>query len=44
MFQAQMGFLIGVVLVLNLLNAIFLIPSLIVLLKPKFIVNGATTK
>ncbi len=44
MFQAQMGFLIGFVLILNLLNAIFLIPSVIVLLKPKFIMRKAALK
>ncbi len=44
MFQAQMGFLIGFVLILNLLNSIFLIPSLIAVLKPKFISKMATSK
>jgi uncharacterized protein len=44
MFQAQMGFLIGFVLILNLLNAIFLIPSIIATLKPKFIMKVAASK
>ena len=44
MFQAQMGFLIGFVLILNLLTAIFLIPSLVSLIKPKFITKQAVLK
>ena len=44
MFQAQMGFLIGFVLILNLLNAIFLIPSIIIILRPKFITKAGISK
>jgi predicted RND superfamily exporter protein len=44
MFQAQMGFLIEFVLILNLLNAIFLIPSLIAVLRPKFIMKSTMSK
>jgi uncharacterized protein len=40
MFQAQMGFLIGFVLVINLVNAIFFVPSLIAIIRPKFITKG----
>lgn len=40
MFQAQMGFLIGFVLIINLFNAIFLLPSLVALFRPKFIFNN----
>ena len=39
MFQAVMGFLLAVILLLNMLGALFIIPSLIVLFKPKFIVG-----
>jgi len=44
MFQAQMGFLIGFVLIINLFNAIYLIPSLVALLKPKFIFGNDPAK
>lgn len=39
MFQAVMGLLLAVVLLLNMLGALLIIPSLIVFFKPKFIVG-----
>ena len=43
-FQAQMGALLAILLFLNMLGALFLVPSLIAILKPKFLlrINGAT--
>ncbi len=35
-FQAEMGLLLSIVLVMNLLGALFLLPTLIYLIKPKF--------
>jgi uncharacterized protein len=37
MFQAQMGFLIGFVLFINLINSIVFVPALISIIRPKFI-------
>jgi hypothetical protein len=39
MFQAVMGLLLAIVLMLNVLGALFVIPSLIVFFKPRFIVG-----
>ena len=36
-FQAEMGLLLAIVLLLNMLGALFLVPSLVCILKPKFI-------
>jgi hypothetical protein len=36
-FQAEMGLLLAVLLVLNMLGAILLLPSMIVILKPRFL-------
>ena len=41
MFQAMMGMLLAIILLLNMLGAIFIIPSYIALVKPKFIVRAA---
>jgi len=38
-FQAQMGMMLAVILFLNCLGAIFLVPVLVLLLKPKFLIN-----
>jgi hypothetical protein len=38
-FQAQMGMMLAVILFLNCLGAIFLVPVLVFLLKPKFLIN-----
>jgi hypothetical protein len=38
-FQAEMGFLLAILLFFNALGALLLIPSLIVILKPKFVVK-----
>jgi predicted RND superfamily exporter protein len=38
--QAQMGMMLAVILFLNCLGAIFLVPVLVMLFKPKFITNG----
>lgn len=37
MFQALMGFLLGTILIFNMLGALFIIPSLLLIFKPKFI-------
>jgi predicted RND superfamily exporter protein len=37
MFQANMGLLLGFVMILNMLGALFVIPAVISLIKPKFI-------
>jgi hypothetical protein len=39
-FQAEMGLLLAVLLVLNMLGAILLLPSMIVILKPRFLTGG----
>jgi predicted RND superfamily exporter protein len=39
MFQALMGLLMAIVLFINMLGALFLVPSIIVLVKPKFITS-----
>jgi len=38
-FQAQMGMMLAVILFLNCLGAIFLVPVLVLIFKPKFLVN-----
>jgi hypothetical protein len=38
-FQAEMGALLAIVLFFNVLGALFLIPSFIMIFKPKFIAN-----
>ena len=38
--QAQMGMMLAVILFLNCLGAIFLVPVLVMLFKPKFLTNG----
>ena len=38
-FQAEMGLLLAILLFLNMLGALFLVPTLICILKPKFITN-----
>jgi predicted RND superfamily exporter protein len=40
MFQALMGLLLSIILLLNMLGAILIIPSAIALVKPKFVVKG----
>ncbi|MCP4717244.1 MAG: MMPL family transporter, partial [Deltaproteobacteria bacterium] len=37
MFQAMMGLLLAIILLLNMLGALLIIPSFIALVKPKFI-------
>ena len=39
MFQALMGLLLAIILTLNMFGALLLVPSFIVLFKPKFIVG-----
>jgi hypothetical protein len=39
MFQALMGLLLAIVLIINMLGAIFVVPSFIALFKPKFITS-----
>ena len=39
MFQALMGLLLAIILLLNMLGALLIIPSIIALFKPKFITN-----
>jgi predicted RND superfamily exporter protein len=39
MFQAMMGLLLSIILLLNMLGAILIIPSAIALVKPKFVVG-----
>jgi len=36
-FQGEMGFLLGFLMFFNMLGAIFLIPTLVAIIKPKFI-------
>jgi hypothetical protein len=38
-FQAEMGILLAILLFLNMLGALFLVPALICMLKPKFLTN-----
>jgi len=40
-FQAQMGMMLAVILLLNCLGAIFLVPVLVLLFKPKFLTSRA---
>jgi predicted RND superfamily exporter protein len=40
MFQAMMGLLLSIILLLNMLGALLIIPSAIALVKPKFVVKG----
>jgi hypothetical protein len=40
MFQAMMGLLLAIILVFNMFGALFIIPSLISIIKPKFITRG----
>jgi len=42
MFQALMGLLLAIVLVINMFGAIFVVPSFIALFKPKFITSKRT--
>jgi hypothetical protein len=37
MFQALMGLLLAIVLIINMMGALFIVPSFIALFKPKFI-------
>lgn len=39
MFQALMGLLLAIILLLNMLGALLIIPSILALFKPKFITN-----
>ena len=39
MFQALMGLLLAIVLVINMIGALFIVPSFIALFKPKFITS-----
>jgi len=41
MFQAMMGLFLAIVLFLNMVGALLLVPSFVVLLKPKFITGQA---
>ncbi|MEI6128209.1 MAG: MMPL family transporter, partial [Pseudomonadota bacterium] len=41
MFQAMMGLMLAIVLLVNMLGALFIIPAYISLFKPKFIVDAA---
>lgn len=41
MFQALMGLLLAIVLLCNMLGALFIVPSLILVFKPKFITGAA---
>ncbi len=38
-FQAEMGVLLAILLFLNMLGAIFLVPTLICFIKPKFLMR-----
>ena len=38
-FQAQMGMMLAVILFLNCLGAVFLVPVLVLLFKPKFLIG-----
>ena len=40
MFQALMGLLLAIILLLNMLGALLIIPSMIALLKPKFVTQA----
>lgn len=40
-FQAQMGMMLAVILFLNCLGAVFLVPVLILIFKPKFLIKSA---
>ena len=42
MFQALMGLLLAIVLIINMFGAIFVVPSFIALFKPKFITSNET--
>ena len=37
MFQALMGMLLAIILIFNMLGALFIVPSLLLVFKPKFI-------
>ena len=39
-FQAEMGLLLCIVLVMNMLGALFLLPTIIFLIKPRFVTRG----
>ena len=39
-FQAQMGMMLAVILFLNCLGAVFLVPVLMLMFKPKFLTHG----
>jgi predicted RND superfamily exporter protein len=41
MFQALMGLLLAIILTLNMLGAILIIPSFVVLFQPKFVMNAS---
>jgi len=43
-FQAQMGMLLAIILFFNCLGAIFTVPVLILLIKPKFLRNGGQAR
>jgi len=40
MFQALMGLLLAIILLLNMLGALLIIPSMIALFKPKFVIQS----
>jgi hypothetical protein len=39
-FQAEMGALLAILLFLNMLGALFLIPAMTCIIKPKFLIRG----
>jgi len=39
-FQAEMGILLAILLLLNMFGALLLVPAMIVIIKPKFVVNA----
>ena len=41
MFQALMGMLLAIILILNMLGALFIVPSMLLVFKPKFITRAA---
>ena len=43
-FQAEMGFLLGILMMSNMLVGVLVLPALVNILKPKFIIRGINTK
>jgi len=39
MFQASMGFFLAIILLLNMVGGLLLVPSLVAVIKPKFIIG-----